>query len=72
MSRSRRSRSKESEYKRTAGGVDPEFFDAPITSSRNIAPSIVPLIPDPQSWTKYYERGEPGTSTDVIDTDKAQ
>ena len=52
--------------------MDPEFFDAPTTSSRNIAPSIVPSLPDPQSWTKYYERREPGTSTDVIDTDEAQ
>ena len=52
--------------------MDPEFFDAPTTSSRNIAPSIVPPLPDPQSWTKYYERREPGTSTDVIDTDEAQ
>ena len=52
--------------------MDLEFFDAPTTSSRNIAPGIVPLIPDPQSWTKYYERRKPGTSTDVIDTDEAQ
>ena len=72
MSRLRQSGSKESEYRRTAGGVDLEFFDAPTTSSRNIAPSIVPPITDPQSWTRYYERREPGTSTDVIDTDKAQ
>ena len=52
--------------------MDPESFDAPTTSSRNIAPSIVPPITDPQSWTRYYERREPGTSTDVIDMDEAQ
>ena len=52
--------------------MDPEFFDAPTTSSRTIAPSIVPPITDPQSWTRYYERREPGTSTDVIDMDEAQ
>ena len=72
MSRLRRGGSKESEYRRTAGGVDPEFFDAPTTSSGNITPGIVPPITDPQSWTRYYGRREPGTSTDVVDTDEAQ
>ena len=72
MSRSRQGGSKESEYKRTASGVDPEFFDAPTTSSRNITPSIVPPITDPQFWTRYYQRREPGTFTEVIDTDEAQ
>ena len=52
--------------------MDPESFDTPTTSSRNIAPSIVLPITDPQSWTRYYERREPGTSTDVIDMDEAQ
>ena len=52
--------------------MDPVFFDAPTTSSRNIVPGIVPPITDPQSWTRYYERREPGTSTDVVDTDEAQ
>ena len=52
--------------------MDLECFDAPTTSSRKIAPGIVPPTTDPQSWTRYYERREPGTSTDVVDTDEAQ
>ena len=52
--------------------MDLEFFDAPATSSSNIVPGIVPPITDPQSWTRYYERREPGTSIEVLDMDEAQ
>ena len=70
MSRLRRSYSKESEYRRTAGGVDPTTFDALATTSVGLTPSVVTPPVDPQSWTRYYERKDPGTSTDVIDTNE--
>ena len=27
---------------------------------------------NPQEWAKYYEQTDPGTSTDILDTDKAR
>ena len=72
MSRPRRSHSKESEYRRTAGGVDPTTFDTLATTSAGLTPSVVTPPVDPQSWTRYYERKDLGMSTDVIDTNEAQ
>ena len=53
MSRLRRSHSRESEYRRTAGGVDPATFDTLATTSTGLTPSVVTPPVDPQSWTRY-------------------
>ena len=72
MSRVRKSSDRESEYRRTAGGVDPTTFDTLVTTSGGLTPNVVTPPVDPQSWTRYYEGKDPGTSTDIIDTDEAQ
>ena len=72
MSRLRKGGNRESEYRRTAGGVDPTTFDTLVATSGGLTPSVVTPPVDPQSWTRYYEGKDPGTSTDVIDTDEAQ
>ena len=72
MSRVRKSSNRESEYRRTASGVDPTTFNTLVTTSGGLTPSVVTPPVDPQSWTRYYEGKDPGTSTDIIDTDEAQ
>ena len=61
---------KESEYTRTAAGVDPQVLDHPLESERSSA-STLAFPSEPQDWSKYYEQQDPGTSTDILDTDEA-
>ena len=71
MYRSCRGDRRESEYTHTTAGVDPQVLDQPLESSGTIAGNIA-LSPKPTDWTKYYEQTDPGTSTDILDTDKAR
>ena len=71
MYRSCRGDRKESEYTHTAGGVDPQTLDHPLGESN---PNVRDLVhtTNPQDWAKYYEQTDPGTSTDILDTDEAR
>ena len=71
MSRSCRGDRRESEYTCTAAGVDPQILDRPSESSGTIARTLA-LPPKPTDWTKYYEQTDPGTSTDILDTDEVR
>ena len=62
MSRTRKSSNRESEYRRTASGVDPTAFDTLVATSGGLTPSVVTPPVDPQYWTRYYEGKDPGTS----------
>ena len=71
MSRSCKSGPRESEYTWTAGGVDPQTLDHPIsTSESQVGPLVRPGTQ--QDSARYYEPKDPGTSTDVFDTDNAK
>ena len=71
MSRPHRGGQRESEYTWTAGGVDPTTLDRPVGSS---VPQVSFLagMTTQQDWAKYYEQRDPGTSTDILDTDEAK
>ena len=71
MYRTCRGERKESEYTCTATGVDPQVLDLPLESERcNVSTLAFPS--EPQDWSKYYEQQDPGTSTDILDTDEAK
>ena len=69
MSRPHRGGQRENEFTQTAGGVDPATLDRPIGSS---IPHVgLPMKTSQQDWAGYYEQRDPGTSTDILDTDEA-
>ena len=46
-------------------------MDQPPGKSESIVQELVHTV-NPQDWTKYYEQTDPGTSTDLLDTDEAR
>ena len=71
MYRTHRGERKESECTLTAAGVDPQVLDRPLESERSNV-STLAFPSEPQDWSKYYEQQDPGTSTDILDTDEAK
>ena len=71
MYRTCRGDRKESEYTRTAAGVDPHILDHPSESER-LCVGTLAFPSDSQDWSRYYEQQDPGTSTDILDTDEAR
>ena len=71
MYRSHRGDRNESEHTHTAGGVDPQTLDhLPGESCSKVRDSVHST--NPQDWAKYYEQADPGTSTDILDTEEAR
>ena len=62
---------KESEYTHTAAGVDPYVLDRPSESER-LHVGTLAFPSESQDWSRYYEQPDPGTSTDILDTDEAK
>ena len=71
MYRTHRGERKESQYTRTIAGVDPQVLDCPLEGERSSA-STLAFPSESQDWSKYYEQQDPGTSTDILDTDEAR
>ena len=69
MSRPHRGGQRESEYTWTTGVVDPTTLDRPVDSSIPQV-SLQIRMTTQQDWAKYYEQRDPGTSTDILDTDE--
>ena len=71
MYRTHRGERKESEYTHTAAGVDPQVLDRPLEGV-GLSASTLAFPSESQDWSKYYEQQDPGTSTDILDTDEAR